>query len=53
MLVVSLTQVKVALSLPFGLSVLDYQRRRAKNLKKRGWTGVDYPEFSVPPRRQR
>ena len=42
MLIVSLTQVKIPLSLPIGLSVLDYQRRRAKNLKKRAWTGVDY-----------
>ena len=52
MLIVSLTQVKIPLSLPIGLSVLDYQRRRAKSLKKQGWTGVDYAEFPASPRRR-
>jgi hypothetical protein len=48
MLIVSLSQVKVSLSAPLALSILDYQRHRAKNLKKQGWTGVDYAEFPGP-----
>jgi hypothetical protein len=46
--IISLAQVKVPLSMPLALSILDYQRHRAKNLKKQGWTGFDYAAFPPP-----